>query len=90
MDHERIYAEESLVVELGEALAGRMQDQGLDYIELAKRLGTTQDKVKAFFQGRKVDLRFIVALVHAMGGKLEFSVRDWDESKDSYMAKRVA
>ncbi len=87
MDHERIYAEESLVVDLGEALAGRMQDQGLDYIELAKRLGTTQDKVRAFFQGRKVDLRFIAALVHAMGGKLEFSVRDWDESKDSYMSK---
>ncbi len=89
MDHERIYAEESLIVDLGETLAGWMQDNNLDYVELAKRLGTTQNKVKAFFQGRSVDLRFIAAITHIMGGKLEFTVRKWEEDQDSYQAKKV-
>ena len=71
---ERIFAEESLVVDVMDRLAGWMSDHNITRAELARRLGTSPANVTQMLRGRNVSLRTLAAAVHVMGGAVDFTI----------------
>ena len=71
---ERIFAEESLVVDVMDRLAGWMSDNNITRAELARRLGTSPANVTQMLRGRNVSLRTLAAAVHVMGGAVDFTI----------------
>ncbi|MCK6513769.1 helix-turn-helix domain-containing protein [Myxococcota bacterium] len=88
-DFERIYAEEGLVVDVMEQIAGWMEDHQISRAELARRLGTSPANITQMLRGRNVSLRTLASTVHVMGGVVNLSIREWKE-KDSYRSPLVA
>jgi transcriptional regulator with XRE-family HTH domain len=72
---ERIFAEESLVVDVMDRLAGWMTDHNITRAELARRLGTSPANVTQMLRGRNVSLRTLAAAVHVMGGAVDFTIQ---------------
>lgn len=72
---ERIFAEESLVIDVMDRLAGWMTDHNITRAELARRLGTSPANVTQMLRGRNVSLRTLAAAVHVMGGAVEFTIQ---------------
>lgn len=72
---ERIFAEESLVVDVMERLAGWMADHNITRAELARRLGTSPANITQMLRGRNVSLRTLAAAVHVMGGAVNFTIQ---------------
>jgi hypothetical protein len=79
LDHdplkERIFAEESLVIDVMDRLAGWMSDHNITRAELARRLGTSPANVTQMLRGRNVSLRTLAAAVHVMGGAVHFMIQ---------------
>ena len=88
-DFERIYAEEGLVVDVMEQIAGWMEDHQISRADLARRLGTSPANITQMLRGRNVSLRTLASTVHVMGGVINVSIREWKE-KDSYRTPPVA
>lgn len=84
-DFERIYAEEGLVMEVMEQLAGWMEDHQISRAELARRLGTSPANITQLLRGRNISLRTLASTVHVMGGVMHVSIREMNEA-DSYRA----
>lgn len=88
-DFNRIYAEEALVVDVMEEIAGWMEDHQISRAELARRLGTSAANITQMLRGRNVSLRTLASTVHVMGGIINISIRERKE-KDSYRSPLVA
>jgi ribosome-binding protein aMBF1 (putative translation factor) len=87
-DFERIYAEEGLVIEVMEQIAGWMEDHQISRAELARRLGTSPANITQMLRGRNISLRTLASTVHVMGGVMHVSIREMNEA-DSYRAPCV-
>ncbi len=72
---ERIFAEESLVIDVMDRLAGWMADHNISRAELARRLGTSPANVTQMLRARNVSLRTLAAAVHVMGGAVHFVIQ---------------
>ena len=72
---ERIFAEESLVIDVMDRLAGWMTDHNITRAELARRLGTSPANITQMLRGRNVSLRTLAAAVHVMGGAVHFVIQ---------------
>ena len=72
---ERIFAEESLVIDVMDRLAGWMSDHNITRAELARRLGTSPANITQMLRGRNVSLRTLAAAVHVMGGAVDFTIQ---------------
>lgn len=71
---ERIFAEESLVIDVMDRLAGWMADHNITRADLARRLGTSPANVTQMLRGRNVSLRTLAAAVHVMGGAVHVMI----------------
>jgi hypothetical protein len=86
--YERIYAEEGLLMDVMEQLAGWMEHHQISRAELARRLGTSPANITQMLRGRNISLRTLASTVHVMGGVINLSIRDWKE-KDAYRSPPV-
>lgn len=71
---ERIFAEEALVTDVVDRLAGWMSDRGITRAELARRLGTSPSSVARMLRGQNVSLRTLAAVVHVTGGAVDLRI----------------
>ena len=74
-EYARVFAEESLVVDVMDRLSGWMTDHNITRAELARRLGTSPANVTQMLRGRNVSLRTLAAAVHVMGGAVHFVIQ---------------
>ncbi len=74
-EYARVYAEESLVTDVMEAISEWMEVRGVHRAELARRLGTSRAHVTQMLNGRNISLRTLARVVHALDGQVEFSIR---------------
>lgn len=72
-----IYAEEGLVTDTMELIAGRMQDLGISKADLARKLGVSPANITQMLRGRNISLRTLARTVHMLGGACKVSLRDW-------------
>lgn len=77
-EYQRLYAEESLRAEIGEALAALMHKRGVNRIALALRLGVSLKRVNRLLR-KGDDVRLFAAAVHELGGAVRVTVTDEEE-----------
>jgi len=75
-DVARLYAEESLVIDVLEEICAWMDRQNVTRADLARRLKTSRANVTQMLNGRNVSLRTLAAVVHVLGGELRFRIKD--------------
>lgn len=76
-EYARLYAEESLRADIGEALATLMRARGVNRIALALRLGVSLKRVNRLLR-KGDDVRLFAAAVHELGGSVRVIVADED------------
>jgi len=64
---QRIYAQEGLIVTVGQAIREILESQGVTQTVLAKRLGKSEGHVSRLLNGRNLTLRTIADIGFALG-----------------------
>jgi len=76
-ENRRLLLQEELILEVTEALARALEEQGLQKQELAKRLGKTKGYVTQLLSGGKnLTLRTLAAVADALGRSVQLKLVD--------------
>lgn len=70
-ERKRLIAEETLILDVGEALAEVIEVRRVPYGQIAQDLGVRESRIRKFMAGDRTDLREAARIAYALGGRLE-------------------